>query len=117
MSKKKIGVWIDKDVADGLDALSDRFDGLKGEIVAASIWMFVNASPQQQAEALKSALGMKVDRFLNLSPEAQAKPTPQAEPALDTAGTITPGGAMRRRPKAASERDRSGGFDEGKGKK
>lgn len=63
VAKKKVGIWMDSEVASELDDLAERFDGLKGELVSAAVRMFLAADPDAQRHALKEVMGAKVDRL------------------------------------------------------
>ncbi len=54
---------MDERVADRLDKLADQFDGLKGELVAAAVEMFLSADPADQQKALEAVMKAKVARL------------------------------------------------------
>jgi hypothetical protein len=53
VAKTKVGIWMDAEIASQLDAMADRFDGLKGDLVGAALRMFLDADAATQRAALK----------------------------------------------------------------
>ncbi len=94
---------MDSEIADSLDEMADRFDGLKGELIAAALLMFFGANPEAKRAALKNVMGAKVDRLLanagerfpSIPPTRQARNQPAAKPAAPLAQTAGAKGAGR----------------------
>jgi hypothetical protein len=66
--KTKVGIWLDSAIADQLDSMSESFDGLKGDLVAAALHMFFQAEDKTKRGALKDVMGAKVDRLFDGPP-------------------------------------------------
>ena len=90
VAKKKIGIYVDAVVAERLDAMSEKFEGLKGELVAAALTMFMNASDDQKRHALQDVMTAKVDRLFDMEPKGSQTRSGR--------GTIGPAGAKRQLP-------------------
>ena len=61
MAKKKIGLYLDTSVARKLDPIVKRCGNRLSMVASAAIQMFVDASEQEQLDALKAASAEEID--------------------------------------------------------
>ena len=90
VAKKKIGLWMDGDVADRLQRLVDSIDGrVKGEVVTAAVKMLLDAEPAQQRAALEAFIGTaKLD---HLYPAAEEEPLLDRSRVIEVRKVTVPG--------------------------
>ena len=70
MGKKKVGYYIEESLDISLNRLAERYEGSKGDLAAAAIWMFLNAASEAKAAALREVLGRSADDLFGLTPPA-----------------------------------------------
>ena len=101
MAKKTaLNLYVDQDMAARLREIAAHYDNRLGDCLSAAIFLFIQASPQHQAEAMQQVYTASLTRSVkSLLDEMRAEQI-RTVPAARTAEPAEPDGSPRRTGKA-----------------